>query len=113
MTTTLIVLAHPDPRSFNGSWADATRSACENLGDTVFFSDLVAMGFDPVERAVHYPFQHSDTPFDVLKAQEKAADLSCLPSDVRLEIEKLAEFSIQVTFARPQHSSVREIVFIG
>ena len=51
LTTTLIVLAHPDPRSFNGAWANATEAACEALGDTVLRSDLVALGFDPVEAA--------------------------------------------------------------
>ena len=60
MTTTLIVLAHPDPRSFNGAWAEATRSACEALGDTVLFSDLVEMDFEPVERADHYTHRQTD-----------------------------------------------------
>ncbi|NNE89902.1 MAG: NAD(P)H-dependent oxidoreductase [Silicimonas sp.] len=89
MTTTMIVLAHPDPRSFNGSWANATRSACEKLGDTVLHSDLVAMGFDPVERADHYHHQQADTCFDVLKAQEQASDLRRIPVEVSAEIEKL------------------------
>ena len=89
MTTTLIVLAHPDPRSFNGAWANATKSACEALGDTVLCSDLVAMGFDPVERASHYPREQADPCFDALKAQEEAADQHRLPADVKLEIEKL------------------------
>lgn len=89
MTTTLIVLAHPDPRSFNGAWANATRSACEGLGDTVLFSDLVAMGFDPVERARHYPHRETATCFDTLKAQEEAAARNLLPADVTAEIEKL------------------------
>ncbi|MBS1302258.1 NAD(P)H-dependent oxidoreductase [Loktanella sp. SALINAS62] len=89
MTTTLIVLAHPDARSFNGVWADATQTACEGLGDTVLRSDLVSMGFDPVERASHYPHLTSDTGFDALKAQENSAALNCLPTDVEAEIEKL------------------------
>jgi NAD(P)H dehydrogenase (quinone) len=89
LTTTLIVLAHPDPKSFNGAWANATRRACKHLGDTVLFSDLVAMGFDPVERASHYPHQKTENSFDPLKAQEEAAKKHRLPEDVRLEIEKL------------------------
>jgi NAD(P)H dehydrogenase (quinone) len=89
LTTTLIVLAHPDPRSFNGAWANATRSACEALGDTVLCSDLVAMGFEAVERASHYPHRRDDSCFDTLKAQEEAADQHLLPADVKLEIEKL------------------------
>ena len=47
MTTTLIVLAHPEPLSFNGAWAAATRQACMTAGDTVLTSDLVEMAFDP------------------------------------------------------------------
>jgi NAD(P)H dehydrogenase (quinone) len=89
LTTTLIVLAHPDPRSFNGAWANATRSACEALGDTVLWSDLVAMGFEAVERANHYSHLQTDAKFDPLKAQEEAAEQHVLPLDVRQEIEKL------------------------
>jgi NAD(P)H dehydrogenase (quinone) len=89
LTTTLIVLAHPDPRSFNGAWAITTRRASEAQGDKVLFSDLVAMGFDPVERASHYPYLQTDMNFDPLKAQEEAADQHRLPEDVKLEIEKL------------------------
>lgn len=89
MTTTLIVLAHPEPRSFNGAWANATRRACEALCDTVLISDLVAMTFQPVERAINYPHRLSSTCFDALKAQEEAANLKLLPDDVRMEIDKL------------------------
>jgi len=89
MTTTLIVLAHPDPRSFNGAWAEATRKACLAQGDTVLFSDLVAQGFNPVERASNYPNPAPDTPFDPLKAQEAAAAEGTLPDDVAQEIEKI------------------------
>lgn len=51
MTTTLIVLAHPDKRSFNGAWAKATADACRALGHDVLWSDLYGMGFDPAEWA--------------------------------------------------------------
>ena len=89
MTTTLIVLAHPDPRSFNGAWAEATQKACEDLGDTVLLSDLGAMDFNPVECARHYPHRQLSNSFDPLKAQEEAAHMECLPADVVGEIEKL------------------------
>lgn len=89
MVTTLIVLAHPDRRSFNGAWAEATRKACKDAGDTVLVSDLIAMNFDPVESARHYSHLGSGSSFDPLKAQENAAEMNRLPSDVALEIEKL------------------------
>lgn len=89
MTTTLIVLAHPEPRSFNATWADATARASEALGHTVLRSDLCAMGFDPVERAAHHPGWPPGAPFDPLKAQEQAAATEALPADVAAEIAKL------------------------
>ncbi len=87
MTTTLIVLAHPEPGSFNGAWAEATRAACEALGDTVLMSDLCAMGFDAVEASRHYPGWAGG--FDPLKAQEDAAASGDLPQDVAGEVAKL------------------------
>ncbi len=89
MVTTLIVLAHPDGRSFNGAWAEETHKACVNAGDTVLWSDLVAMNFDPVENELHYPHIGCDSVFDALKAQEEAAKANQLPADVAVEIEKM------------------------
>ena len=87
MATTLIVLAHPEPGSFNGAWAEATRAACKALGDTVLMSDLCTMGFDAVESARHYPSWSGG--FDPLKAQEAAAETGSLPEDVARETAKL------------------------
>lgn len=83
--TTLIVLAHPERRSFNGAWADATEQAAEGLGYEVLWSDLSA--FDPVERAGHY--DEPSVPFDVLKTQEAASAAGALPGYVEVEITKL------------------------
>lgn len=94
MTTTLIVLAHPERQSFNGAWAEATAAACTALGHAVLWSDLVAMRFDPVEAARHHP-GHAG-PFDPLKAQEKAARSNAIPSDVAEEIAKLRRADLVV-----------------
>jgi NAD(P)H dehydrogenase (quinone) len=91
MPTTLIVLAHPDRRSFNGAWSDATEAAALAQGDTVLRSDLCQMGFDPVERAAHYGDWPEDAPFDPLKAQEGAADAGSTPKDVRAEVDKIKQ----------------------
>lgn len=90
--STLIVLAHPEPRSFNGSWARASAQSSEANGHSVIFSDLVAMGFDPVERRSHYdqlPEGDQNEPFDSLRMQDQAAKLDCLPADVATEIHKI------------------------
>jgi len=89
LTATLIVLAHPDRRSFNGAWAEATARASETLGHTVLWSDLVALGFDAVEAARHYPQHTRDGAFDPLKAQETAAAANGIPPDVATEIDKV------------------------
>lgn len=92
--STLIVLAHPEPRSFNGSWAQASAQASEANGHTVHFSDLVSMGFDPVEKRSHYdPATDSgdDEPFDPLRMQDRAASMNRLPADVAAEIQKIRD----------------------
>ena len=88
MTTTLIVLAHPDRRSFNGAWADTTARAAEARGDTVLWSDLYGMGFHPAEAAARYEAAGNGQ-FDPLKAQEQAAEAGLLPSDVAGEVAKI------------------------
>ena len=89
LTTTLIVLAHPERRSFNGDWANATARAVETLGGSVLWSDLCAMNFNPVEAPEHYPNLTKEDRFDPLKSQEEAAKTSSLPDDVIREIEKI------------------------
>ncbi|NNF92889.1 MAG: NAD(P)H-dependent oxidoreductase [Boseongicola sp.] len=86
-TTTLIVLAHPEPRSFTAEWARASAKGADAVGHDVLVSDLSGMGFDPVERASHYA--EPGRPFDVPKAQEQASIRGRLPHDVVPEVEKL------------------------
>lgn len=85
MTTTLVISAHPDARSFTARWADATVQAAIARGDTVLSSDLST--FDPSERSEHYA--QPEAPFDVLKEQERASSFGTLPRDVAAEVEKL------------------------
>lgn len=44
----LILLAHPQPGSFNHAIADTARATLEAAGHTVSLRDLCAEGFDPV-----------------------------------------------------------------
>ena len=96
MTTVLVVLAHPEPRSFCGHWADATERAAEEAGHTVLRTNLG--DFDPVERAEHYA--DPGTPFDVLKAQERASHAAMLPPDVATEVAKV-EAADRIVFHFP------------
>ncbi|OIQ48902.1 FMN-dependent NADH-azoreductase [Pseudodesulfovibrio hydrargyri] len=44
----LMILAHPDPNSFNHAIAAAARQTLEDNGHQVTFHDLYAEGFDPL-----------------------------------------------------------------
>ncbi len=44
----LLVLAHPEPRSFNGALRGAALAALQAAGHRVEQSDLCAMGWQPV-----------------------------------------------------------------
>ncbi|HEY0945875.1 MAG TPA: NAD(P)H-dependent oxidoreductase [Opitutaceae bacterium] len=48
MANVLIVHAHPEPKSFSSALAHTAREALAGAGHRVAFSDLYAMGFDPV-----------------------------------------------------------------
>ncbi len=89
MAATLIVLAHPERKSFNGAWADATAKASIAAGHEIIWSDLYGMRFDPAESRDQYPGFAADRPFDPLKAQEEAAAADALPADVAVEIDKI------------------------
>ena len=84
-----IVLAHPEPRSFNAHLAAVARRSLEAWGRGVSFSDLYAMGFDPCERAEHYAERRQPERFDVQAEQRHASDQGRIPADVAAEIEKL------------------------
>jgi NAD(P)H dehydrogenase (quinone) len=84
-----IVLAHPEPRSFNAHLAAVARKSLEARGWGVSLSDLYAMGFDPCERAEHYAERRQPERFDVQAEQRHASDQGRIPPDVAAEIEKL------------------------
>jgi NAD(P)H dehydrogenase (quinone) len=84
-----IVLAHPEPKSFNAHLAAVAREALEERGWGVTLSDLYAMGFDPAERPEHYPDRLDPARFDTQAEQRHASDRGSLPAAVRLEIERL------------------------
>lgn len=89
MPASLIILAHPEPRSFNGAWAKESARQLKDQGHDVLWSNLGTMGFDANEAGKHYtdPIQ----PFDPLKAQENAAKANDLPDDVAAEIAKIKQ----------------------
>ena len=84
-----IVLAHPEPQSFNGNLAAVSRRALEELGWTVSVSDLYSMGFDPCERAEHYSDRREPGRFNPQTEQRSASERTTIPSEVQREIALL------------------------
>ncbi|HLJ21339.1 MAG TPA: NAD(P)H-dependent oxidoreductase [Stellaceae bacterium] len=84
-----IVLAHPEPKSYNAHLAHVARGALERNGWSVTISDLYAMGFDPCERAEHFAGRQNPERFDVQAEQRFASDRRTLPAPVAAEIAAL------------------------
>jgi NAD(P)H dehydrogenase (quinone) len=84
-----IVLAHPEPRSYNAHLARAAARALEAQGWTASLSDLYAMGFDPCERAEHYADRRQPDRFDVQLEQRHASERGTMPAMVAAEIAAL------------------------
>jgi NAD(P)H dehydrogenase (quinone) len=84
-----IVLAHPEPRSFNAHLAETARDTLQAKGWTVSVSDLYAQGFDPCERTEHYSAWEPGRRFDVQAAQRHASEANAVPAAVRAEIDNL------------------------
>jgi len=89
----LLVLAHPEPRSFNGALRDAARDTLLQAGHDVRESDLHAMRWQPVLRADCFADQASDAPgvfFNAQAAQRQAVATGTQSADVLAEQGKLA-----------------------
>lgn len=84
-----IVLAHPEPCSFNGALARRAQERLASRGDRVSVTDLYATQFDPVERGTHYRSRADAAAFRPLAEQRHAAKTGTVPPDVAGEIEAL------------------------
>ncbi|MCS6986017.1 MAG: NAD(P)H-dependent oxidoreductase [Sphingomonadaceae bacterium] len=87
----LIVLAHPDPQSFNAALAHAAARALTDLGARVSWSDLYAMGFGAVAGRGDILDAPAEGPFNLAREQGRAHAAGTLAPDIRAEQAKLAE----------------------
>ena len=83
----LIVLAHPEPQSFNGSLARVAKQTFVTGGAEVRISDLYARQFEPDEHARHFPQRKNSMRFDVQTEQRFNHQQGTLPVGVTREIE--------------------------
>lgn len=68
-----VILAHPDPHSFNAAIAKTYCDTVRSCGQEAIVRDLYAMGFDPILKNAERPTQHA----------------SVLAADVRAELDAI------------------------
>lgn len=85
----LIVLAHPDRRSFNGALAEVAVETLEAAGHTVTVSDLYAMGFKAVADAADFTDRADGDRFALDREQAHAQSTGAVAPDIAAEQEKV------------------------
>lgn len=85
---TLIIHAHPEPKSLNNSLKDLAVSTLEAAGHEVRVSDLYAMNWKAVVDATDYG-PSASAPLKVTRSSGLAFDAGTLTPDVLAEQEKL------------------------
>ncbi|TYO66459.1 NAD(P)H-dependent oxidoreductase [Bradyrhizobium hipponense] len=85
----LIVSAHPEPRSLNGSLRDVAVRALEAQGHEVRVSDLYAQGWKSDVDHADFPSLPTEARLAPAAASKQAFESGTLTDDVKAEIEKL------------------------
>lgn len=92
----LIVLAHPEAKSFNGRMAETAKAAFEAQGHTAEIYDLYREGFDAREALVHFPAPKTPEYFSAMAEQRHAVATNALPPDVERAILRLERADVVV-----------------
>jgi NAD(P)H dehydrogenase (quinone) len=85
----LIVLAHPEAKSFNAQMAETAREAMAAMGHMAEISDLYRQGFDAREDLSHFSAPKAPDWLSAQTEQRHAHDTGTLPAGVAAEMEKL------------------------
>ena len=85
----LIVYAHPEPRSLNGSLKNLAFATLERAGHSVQVSDLYGMGWKPQIDAADFPDRDPTARLDLIQASQHAFDSGTQSEDVEAEQRKL------------------------
>ena len=85
----LIVLAHPEPRSYNAELASIASRTLQSQGYEVRSSNLYAQGFWPDEHARHFHLRADADRFDAQTEQRFSANHRALPAQVRRRLDDL------------------------
>lgn len=85
----LVVFAHPEQRSLNGSLRDVAVRELEAQGHDVLVSDLYAQGWTSAVDRADFPSLPADARLAPAAASKQAFEAGTLTPDVKGEIEKL------------------------
>ncbi len=91
-----IVLAHPEPKSFNGHLSVTSSETLGAAGWDVTLSDLYAMRFDPREGPDHYRIRQDSEVFHTQSEQRFNAQNGTMPSDVEAEAQRLLDCDLLI-----------------
>jgi NAD(P)H dehydrogenase (quinone) len=91
-----IVLAHPEPKSFNGQLSGISQQVLDSAGCETTLSDLYAMDFDPREGPQHYSVRKDAEVFHAQTEQRFNADNHSTPADVNAEAQRLLDCDLLV-----------------
>ena len=91
-----IVLAHPEPKSFNARLSAASQRVLGAAGWQTTLSDLYDMDFDPCEGPKHYKSRKSTDLFHTQTEQRFNVGNDTTPSEVNAEIQRLLDCELLV-----------------
>lgn len=86
---TLIVFAHPEPKSFGAALLDRSLQALTATGSEVLVSDLYAMGFNPVASEQDFESRRFPEALQYDREQKHAWEHQAFTPDIRGELDKL------------------------
>lgn len=91
-----IILAHPEPASFNAQLGRRAKERLEELGGSSQIIDLYGIGFDPLESSRHFRNRQCASRFDVQAEQRHAAETDELPEDILAQLEIIEETDLLI-----------------
>jgi NAD(P)H dehydrogenase (quinone) len=92
----LIVLAHPERRSFSGAMTDVAVETLRDLGHQVVVSDLYRMGFDPVSDRRNFTSVKDPDFFKQQAEEDHATETNGFAPDVEAEIAKMEAADLMI-----------------
>jgi len=93
---TLIVLSHPEPRSFNGAMFRTAVATLREAGATVETSDLHAMNFNPVSGRHNFTSVKDPAYFKQQIEEMHATEAHGFAPDIEAEIRKIETCDLMI-----------------